>query len=198
MKLISKAEIKQTTIELIQEKGYQNVTIMDICHACQITRPTFYKYVGSKEELILDFYDSTIQKIIGDPMKLALADSHYEQLVWLFYELIADTKRFGVDLFSQMLIANLNEDRHSFDLRNSLTDLSITIIQKAQEQGEIQNQCDANILYEAIAHCFMGYETTWCIKNGTCAWEKPFFLSLNAILNVREDLKDIYLKFITE
>ena len=82
----------------------------------------------------------------------------------IFNALIEETKRFGSDLFSHMLIANLNENKHSFDMRNSLTDLCVMIIKKSQEKNEIKNHTDPHILYETLAHLFTGMKLYGVLK----------------------------------
>ena len=161
---ITKEEISQTAVQLFLDKGYNNVTIQDICNELNITKPTLYKYISNKEDLILDLYDSTIDHLVKDTYKLVDSDSHYQQLLIVFSTLIKDTKKYGYDLFSQMFIANLKENRHSFDMRDNLTKLCIIIIKKAQEQKEIHILSNPEILYQALAHAFTGHEALWCIK----------------------------------
>ncbi len=196
MKQLSKETIRNTTIELIRKRGYQNVTINDICDACDITKPTFYKYAGSKDDLILDLYDTTIKELVTDPYQFIATDSSLEQLLYIFSKLIADTMSFGSDLFSQMIISNLKDNRHSFDMRDSLTKMCELIIRKAQEKGEIRNTNSPVILYNALAHLFTGHEVKWCISKGNSNDFEEFFLGLNAMLDVREDLQDLYKKYI--
>ena len=90
---ITKEEISQTAVQLFLDKGYNNVTIQDICNELHITKPTLYKYVNNKEELILDLYDSTIDHLVKDTYKLVDSDSHYQQLLIVFSTLIKDTKK---------------------------------------------------------------------------------------------------------
>lgn len=187
--------IKTEALKLFREKGYQNVTISDICEACHITKPTFYKYAGKKEDLIVDLYDDIIAEILNDPLRLVECDSYYEQLVMIFASLITQSKNFGPDLFSGMLVSNLMENRHSFDMRDSLTSLCIRIIEKAQNHGEICNLSKASSLYHGISHMFMGYETNWCIHSGLYGYETEFFTAMNDLLMVREDLRALYLKY---
>ena len=131
---ITREEISQTAVQLFLDKGYNNVTIQDICNELHITKPTLYKYVNNKEDLILDLYDSTIDHLVKDTYKLVDSDSHYQQLLIVFSTLIKDTKKYGYDLFSQMFIANLKENRHSFDMRDNLTKLCIIIIKKPKNK----------------------------------------------------------------
>ncbi|MCD7893657.1 MAG: TetR/AcrR family transcriptional regulator [Erysipelotrichaceae bacterium] len=196
MQKINKEEISNIALELFSSKGYNNVTINDICDACEITKPTFYKYAGSKEELILDLYDRTIHDITTDTYRFLQANSHYEQLVIIFASLFQDTIKFGPDLFSQMMITNLNENHHSFDMRDNLTDLAVMIIEKAQEANEINNINDSKILYSSLAHTFSGYEIMWCVNNGKTNFGEDFFTSMNVILDVKEELRDIYKKYL--
>lgn len=43
-------------------------------------KPTLYKYVNNKEELILDLYDSTIDHLVKDTYKLVDSDSHLQPI----------------------------------------------------------------------------------------------------------------------
>ena len=38
---ITKEEISQTAVQLFLDKGYNNVTIQDICNELHITKPTY-------------------------------------------------------------------------------------------------------------------------------------------------------------
>ena len=193
---ITKEEISQTAVQLFLDKGYNNVTIQDICNELHITKPTLYKYVNNKEELILDLYDSTIDHLVKDTYKLVDSDSHYQQLLIVFSTLIKDTKKYGYDLFSQMFIANLKENRHSFDMRDNLTKLCIIIIKKAQEQKEIHNLSNPEILYQALAHAFTGHEALWCIKKDSPCFDEAFYLSMNALLEVDSTYQDLYKEYL--
>ena len=92
--MTKKEEIQQVAIDLFLEKGYSNVTIMDICNALNITKPTFYKYVNAKEDLILDLYDFTIEEITSNTLLVLQADSNIERLIIIFNDLINKTLAF--------------------------------------------------------------------------------------------------------
>ena len=179
---ITREEISDTAVKLFLDKGYNNVTIQDICNELNITKPTLYKYISNKEDLILDLYDSTID--------------HYQQLLIVFSTLIKDTKKYGYDLFSQMFIANLKENRNSFAMRESLTKLCIIIIKKAQKNKEIHNLSNPEFLYQALAHTFTGHEALWCIKKEEKCFDESFYLSMNALLEVDPAYQDLYKEYL--
>lgn len=63
-KIDRKEEIIDTSYQLFISRGYDNVSVMDICRACQITKPTFYKYIPSKEDLLVFYYDGTVETLM--------------------------------------------------------------------------------------------------------------------------------------
>lgn len=194
--MVKKEDIFNAAINLFLKKGYSNVTIMDICNQLNITKPTFYKHVNGKEDLILNLYDYIINNITSDTIKVIEADSNVERLVVIFSELMDQTLAYNSDLYSQMLIANLNQNRHSFDLRNKMTDLCVLLIQKAQKYKEIKNTKDAKFLYQTIAYCFTGYETMWCINDGKIDIKREFFKSMQVILDVEDEYLACFDKYV--
>ena len=52
-----KKNIISISYNLFKEKGYDNVTINDICDKCNITKTTFYRYISSKEDILTYFFD---------------------------------------------------------------------------------------------------------------------------------------------
>ena len=51
MTKITKDIIIETAYQLFFKHGYNNVTINDICKECKITKPTFYTYIKSKDDI---------------------------------------------------------------------------------------------------------------------------------------------------
>ena len=52
----------------VNKEVVNKVRVNQICEHCDITKPTFYKYVDSKNDLILNLYDQTISNILGDTL----------------------------------------------------------------------------------------------------------------------------------
>ena len=44
--------IRECALSLFKEKGYDNVTVVQICEAAGITKRTFYYHFDSKEQLL--------------------------------------------------------------------------------------------------------------------------------------------------
>ncbi|MFP4697311.1 MAG: TetR/AcrR family transcriptional regulator [Eubacteriales bacterium] len=181
-KISTKDFIIETANKLFIEKGYKDVTIVDICKACNISKTTFYYHLKSKEDIILHFYDSLTHDISVHLMSILTLDNYWEQLMVCFESLVIEANKYGPDFFSQMFISNLKTDYGSFNFRNELTNIAVSIIKKGQNSGQIRNKSKPEDLYKASAYAFLGLEVTWCIKDGDFNWEK----------NIRKYLENIY------
>lgn len=176
--------ITSQALALFQERGYESVTVQDICDACGITKPTFYRYVPSKESIVVAVYDDITMQLSQRLLRVAGSGNHWEQLVICFDTLYRESSRLGPGIFSQAIIANLQEDRHTFDLRPYLTEVMVGIIRRAQESGQVCNPSPAERLYDAASHMFSGYELIWCIRDGKTNWRDDLLASLEAMFMV--------------
>ncbi|WP_415841128.1 TetR/AcrR family transcriptional regulator [Paenibacillus typhae] len=55
--------LKTAFVDLILEKGYEAVTIMDIAERADYNRGTFYKHFVSKEDLLRDIHDDFLRNV---------------------------------------------------------------------------------------------------------------------------------------
>lgn len=187
--MTTKDKIFNTAIKLFKEKGYNNVTVNDICDACEISKPTFYYHLKSKQDIILHYYDHVIENLTPVLIQMLDTSSHWEQIVLLFDSLIDNFMELGNDINSQLLITNLHENQGTFELRKDLEEIAITIIQKAQEKNQIRNKNNAEQLYQAAAYMFTGYEFMWCVHKGNFDWKKNFYRSLEVLFDVEPTLR---------
>ena len=181
--------IIETAHQLFLEKGYKNVTVVDICESCKISKTTFYYHLNSKEDIILHFYDSITHDLSQFLMSIFALDNYWEQLMMCFESLITAASKYGTDFISQMMISNLKEDYGSYDFRDELTNIAVMIIKRGQESGQIRNQSDEKALYMASAYTFLGHEVTWCIKKGKFDWIKETRTALENIYDVSPELR---------
>ncbi|NDL67848.1 TetR/AcrR family transcriptional regulator [Anaerotalea alkaliphila] len=176
--------IIDTALRLFLEKGYKNATIVDICKACGISKTTFYYHLKSKEDIVLHFYDSIVHNISLRLLSILSQENHWEQLMVCFEGLVEEAYKYGPDFFSQMMTSNLKKDHGSYDLREELTEIAVTVIRKGQASGQIRNRSEARELYVASAYAFLGQDVTWCIKKGDFDWKSQMRRSLECIYDV--------------
>ena len=57
---LSKQLLKQSLIELLNEKSIHKISVREICERAQVNRSTFYKYYGSQYELFGEMEKETL------------------------------------------------------------------------------------------------------------------------------------------
>ena len=84
----------------------------------------------------------------------------------------------------QLYIANLNEDKGSFNFNHSFSEIGIQLIQQAQQEKQIRNQQGAQDLFIASSFMFTGFEVFWSIKQGRIEREQSVICALETMFDV--------------
>lgn len=177
-------EIISTSYRMFKEKGYDNVKINDICKELNISKPTFYNHVKSKDELLQIFYSDIETEMSKRIIEIIGQENYWKQILTAFQIVLSHSAEFGHDLYSQLFISNLKENQGTFDLQDGITSLMTTLFKKAQEAKQIRNSSDPRELYLACAHLTFGYGVMWCLGDGNDDLLKNFENGLIQVLDV--------------
>lgn len=188
----TKRQIIDTAFELFKNKGYDKVTVNEICDAVGITKPTFYYHLDSKEDILSEFYQTVSDGFAREFAQILSMDNYWEQLMRVFTLLIEHSSEIGSDLNSQLLIMNLRKDRHTFDFDPIIAQICVTLIEKAQQAGQIRNQSPPLLLFQVASHAFIGYELQWCIKKGSIDRQRLFRQGMENIFDLDPALRSQY------
>jgi AcrR family transcriptional regulator len=58
-----RAELAQVAFELVLSEGYENVTVNDLAAAAGVSRSTFLRYIGNKEEAVLSAFEAHGERV---------------------------------------------------------------------------------------------------------------------------------------
>ena len=161
--MINKENIIRTGFQLFQEKGYDNVSMDDVCQACQLTKATFYKYVDSKENILqYHFHKITEELIACTKDKKPGLDLLWTMILFPLQKNI----EIGPELYSKYVILHLHGQPLSGYFLSDLKEQTVQSIQCAQESGQIQNKSNPEHLYCACRNVAGSYAILWCTKKG--------------------------------
>ena len=161
--MTTKEKIMKTSFALFKEKGYDNVSIEQICKTCKINKTTFYKLIESKEHLLKYHYEDIFFQLKN------IIQSHEENLDLLYFILLFPVEKnieLGPELYSKYIIQHLHGQTLSTNLKEPIQTLSTQIIKKAQQSGQIKNQSDPSYLFDACQNLTGSYAMLWCNLNG--------------------------------
>lgn len=66
----SKKALRKALIELMEQKGFDAITVNDLCSAADLNRGTFYNHFSSKEELLASFEDEIMAELAAIQAKM--------------------------------------------------------------------------------------------------------------------------------
>lgn len=144
----TKQRIMDTAIDLFTEKGYDNVSIKDICSNMKFGRSTFYYHFKTKEQILSEYYRSESAYNTENMSWILAAPNNLERAfrIQLAYE--RHVSSLGSDdaikhFITSSLLNSQGEYEASFD---KVKQLLIPVIEQAQIAGEIKSKIPSNKL----------------------------------------------------
>lgn len=181
---MDRTTIENAALELFHKRGFDAVKVQDICAACGITKPTFYHYVPSKDDILLRCYDDIVE-IVEAHVASTDPEGPVVQLLGAYLALIDECERIGADLLSRIACSNLQENRGSYDTRPAITERMEAIIATGQHTGVIRNEADPHQIYLSTAYLYEGLQFMWCLRRGDFDRRTQMCEGLQAILQVK-------------
>jgi len=157
-------------IELLWSKGYNATSVNDIVKLAEIPKGSFYFYFDSKEDFVVQAIEKYFnQQFVPAFEVLQNKDISPKERLISFYEFRSNTLREELKCKMGCLGCNLANEvaEHSEAIRSMIASKGAliknhiaTVIQEAQEIGEIQNTMDSRDLAEFIEDAGKGAMTT--------------------------------------
>lgn len=107
----TKKKLLETVIELMRERGYEKVSVRDICRAAGVSSGSFYHHYGSKDALILDAYyhvDRLVTKDFLEECREISPEEGVRKLLELYLKFIAEDIGLLVKEYYRVLLEGLN------------------------------------------------------------------------------------------
>ncbi len=147
----SKRHILETAFTLTEERGFDSLTIQDICRAAGVSVGAFYHYFASKEALILEWYgvaDEYFQDNVIPRLEKSDADIT-EKIIIFAEEQVGLGVRYGSKQISQLYRAQLlhNSDQF-FSMERVMVNGMMGLLKSGIEKGELKEE----VAVEELAH----------------------------------------------
>lgn len=175
--------IVECALKLFREKGYDNVTIQEICQSSKITKSTFYYHFPSKESLIEEFTEQTSRTTQENFAEIMALESNILQLWAIFNSYIKKNDEYGSSVVGQVYRTFLSTcDEIDFPRYLILFNTVVILIEKAQKFGEIQNMSQPEQIAEALYYGSRGIVYSWAAGQGGFCLQEKFKNLFNGLL----------------
>lgn len=186
--LENKKRIVETARRLVDERGYENVTVNDIVAECGLTKGAFYYHFKSKSDVVFqldrgrfnDLYDETEQSALSDPL------DRMTLYVRTWHKYLDEDSRH----FSQYWMRyNLNPDhRHASYGNSSAFAMDYEYLSRyfaeAVEKGCLKPGAPVDMLAKMVAYCMYGSYCEKCLSDDSPATAPLAEQMLDHLFNV--------------
>lgn len=170
--VFTKNKVFETASELIKEKGYDNVTVSQICNKAGVAKGTFYVHYKSKEDIIKESYYSDMSQFVLKQYQNLI--SKYENMStkdkiekFLISELMF-TNHAGYEMTCRAYVTNLTEcisqDSKHFERRGFTKELKMLILEGI-DQKVFQTEQTGEEIFLYLESFVRGLMASWCFSN---------------------------------
>ncbi len=179
--LDTRRKIFNTALNLIKEKGFDKVSVDDICAACGVSKGAFYHHFKSKLDIMSES-ESLINNMLENIQIHESDGSIKEKLLILMGSILDVAEKSGVEVTRQLTVVTTGghyiqqENRNTFAIHTRK--LIQQILTEAVEKGELSPETNKEASTEIIMTFLSGMIADWCIFNGAYSIsEKGWWLS---------------------
>ena len=180
----TKEKIFQAAKRILQKKGYEELSIKNICEEAGVSNGSFYHHFKTKDDL-LSYYIEDQPQI--DPNLLELLDSVAgvrEGIIQVYMNYVRYCQELGVEFMAEY-----------YDTKNQALNASIrterpypivtvqTYVEKAVEAGIVRLNEEIDEFTTDIRMIVIGNVFEWCIKHGQADFEGNMSRSLGKYLD---------------
>lgn len=149
----------------------------------QLQKQPFIDILILKKNYFLIFFDDINERIDELRTNAKIHQNYVQQIIDAFDLIIEHMLQFKQELYCQLYISNLKENKGTFSQINDLKEIVVELIEKAQTTKEIKNPSSPQIIYNVLEHICFGCGIQWCLHQIEDV-RLEFIQSLKAILIV--------------
>jgi TetR/AcrR family fatty acid metabolism transcriptional regulator len=165
----TRQRIFDTALALLVKKGYDRVTVDDICAGAGVSKGTFYHHFKSKDQAILEEFlkiDQYYAEILPEIIQL---DDIYERITTFARLALRYMEKQGKNLMKVAYYSQISPDRKVSPVASPdrvLYSIVGDLIRDAQEKGEVRGDLDSSRVAETLIRAIRGIVYDWCLQDG--------------------------------
>lgn len=188
--MIDKQHVIEVAISLYQERGYDNVTVNEICKQSGISYGTFFNHFETKDALLVDY---VIDRLSNEQFLLAAIrkQSPLDKLIAMETSIIQNVTEIGAPLMTRFLALRvLDPDfgQKTKVLHDQVSALYCDLIAQAQKAHEIRNQSAPVDLLDLMRDLCTSTFTAWA-ADSTIDCQKCHQKRVEILLDVQPEFR---------
>ncbi|AEB76392.1 TetR/AcrR family transcriptional regulator [Clostridium botulinum] len=159
----TKKKLYDISTDLMKTKGYDNVTIQEICKKAGVSVGSFYHYFESKNDIFIELY-KIADDFFYDTIKGKLSSEDTINKIIEYFNYYAEyNEKMGIDMMKQLY--NSNNKMFITKGRHMQTVLD-TIIEQGQKNNEVTTEMTPKQITRFLFVLMRGVVYDWCLHDG--------------------------------
>lgn len=155
-------QIYSTSIQLFMDKGFDNISVNEICRNAGITKPTFYRYISSKDDILKNYYFDIPEFHPVINFENESQNDYIKLIIQTFRNSFSHYLSLGIDLLKSHIISQTGGLTMLAQANSEFRDTMIDYIEKGQKYGQILNDQDPEVILEQLMAVLLGYAFSIC------------------------------------
>ena len=161
--------IMDAAIELFRESGIAAVTLEEICEQARVSRPTFYSYYASKQELVQALGEKLWLRVAADLTSESLAKSATTaQYLKSFFKVVSrqlgEYSNLERELIREIMVGDVKSGS-SLAVMKGLIEMFIAVYTEGQKRGDVGNLYPVDFLAEMTMGGINTVMMRWAVED---------------------------------
>lgn len=161
-------QIIEATKSIMDEIGFENVTVRGICKAANISIGTFYHYFNDKGDIIIQLYTSVDEYLSEIEIEKLNDEDELKNIITFSEEygrFVADS---GLSVAKQIFGAAINTESNQIyrSIERDINRIIFNIIKRAKEKDQINTDFSIEEISNMILINIRGIVFDWCKFRG--------------------------------
>ena len=161
-------EIIEAAKRIMDEVGFENVTVRSICKAANISIGTFYHYFNDKGDIIIRLYTS-VDEYLKEIEKEKLSDEdELKNIITLSEEYGKFVSDSGLIIAKQIFSASINTESNQIyrSKERDINRIIVDIVKRAEDKKQINSKFGVDEISNMILINIRGIVFDWCKFHG--------------------------------
>ena len=155
--------IYSSAIELMERKGFENITIADISRKAEVSVGAFYHYFNSKNDILAEIFHQADEYFSTQVVASLSKSSIPGQIVEYFDHYAKFNVASGVETTQQLFTPKI---KFFIEEGRPMLEILQDLIRKGQEKNEIRGDTDAKELVRYLFVMARGVVFEWSLYDG--------------------------------
>lgn len=163
----TRERIYKTAVELITERGFDNITVVEICKAVGVAKGSFYHYFKSKDDIVIEAYNVLDRYFMEEVVTELRQDSSLEKLKVYFIYMAKHAHDHGIDFVKQFYKSQIfTQGNFVVSSERGFYKILHGIIEEGQKTNQIRKDLSSTELSMGLMVVVRGILYDWCLHDG--------------------------------